>query len=203
MPDENRGVPAGVPPGASPATPASTPAQAGPTINIGDEFGTAKRNLPPAKIVVPAIAVVLVIVGIVVFLARGKPQAAGSLDNVVAVEIPNQGSTMVALTFTVHNTAAQILYVHSIEGKVKTASGESSGEAVSAIDFNRYFQIFPALKEGAKPALSPEAKLQPGETVQKTVIVALPVSLDAFNHRQSVSVVIHPYDQSVPVVLTK
>jgi hypothetical protein len=203
MADENRGAPAGTPPAASAAAPASTPAQPGPTINIGDEFGTAKRNLPPAKIVVPAIAVVLMIVGIVVLLARSKPQGAGSLDNVVAVEIPGQGSTMVALTFTVRNTAPQVLYVRSIQGKVKTASGEPSGEAVSAIDFTRYFQIFPALKEGAQQALTPETKLQPGEGVQRTVIVALPVTLDAFNRRQSVSVVIQPYDESVPIVLTK
>jgi hypothetical protein len=202
MPDENRSAPTGSP-GASPAAPASTPAQAGPTINIGEEFGTAKRNLPPAKIVLPAIAVVLVIVGIVVFLERGKPQASGSLDSVVAVQIPGQGSTMVALTFTVHNTAEQVLYVHGIEGTVKTPSGEASGDAVSAVDFDRYFLAFPALKDGTKPALSPEAKLQPGETVQRTVIVALPLTLDAFKQRQSVSVVIHPYDQSVPVVLTK
>jgi len=147
--------------------------------------------------------VVLVIVGIAVFLARGKPQGSGSLDNVVAVEIPGQGSTMVALTFTVRNTAEQVLYVHGIEGAIKTASGDSTGEAVSAVDFARYFSIFPALKDGAQPALSPEAKLQPGETVQRTIIVALSVTLDAFNHRQSVSVVIHPYDQSVPIVLTK
>ena len=203
MPDENRDVPAGGPPGASPAAPANTPAQTGPTINIGDEFGTAKRNLPPARIVLPAIAVVLIIVGIVVFLERGKPQGSGSLDHVVAVEIPGQGSTMVALTFTLRNTTEQILYVRSIEGKVKTASGEPSGDAVSAVDFDRYFQIFPALKDGVQPALSPEAKLQPGETVRRTVIVALPLTLDAFNRRQSISVVIQPYDQSVPIVLTK
>jgi len=199
MADENRSAL----PGASSAAPASTPTQTGPTINIGEEFGTAKRNLPPAKIVLPAIAVVLVVVGIVVFLARGKPQGSGSLDNVVAVEIPGQSSTMVALTFTLRNNAEQVLYVRSIEGQAKTATGEPSGEAVSAIDFARYFQIFPALKEGTQPALSPEAKLQPGEAVQRTVIVALPVTLDDFNKRQSVSVVIHPYDQSVPVVLTK
>jgi hypothetical protein len=201
MPDESRGAPAGTP--RTSPTPASAPTATGPTINIGDEFGTAKRNLPPAKIVVPAIAVVLVIVGISVFLARGKPQGSGSLDNVVAVQIPGQSSTMVALTFTLRNTAEQILYVRSIEGRVETAGRESSGEAVSAIDFGRYFSIFPALKDGTRPPLTPETKVQPGETVQRTVIVALPVTLDAFNQRRSVSVVIQPYDQSLPVVLMK
>jgi hypothetical protein len=202
MAEENPRAP-GSPPVKSAGMPASTAAQPGPTINIGDEFGTAKRNLPPAKIVLPTIGVVLVIVGIMVFLTRGKPQGSGSLDNVVAAEIPGQNSVMVALTFTVRNNAEQILYVRSIQGKLKTANAEPSGEAVSAIDFNRYFQIFPALKEGTQPALTPETKLQPGETVRRTIIAALPVTLDDFNKRQSVSVVIQPYDQSVPIVLTK
>src|SRR5437879_9989169 len=123
---------------AVPPVPTKVPsAPSGPTINIGDEFGTAKRNLPPAKIVVLAIAGVLVIVAIVSFLQRAKPQAAGSLDNAVAAEIPGQKSTMVALTFTLRNTANQILYVRSIEAKLKTATGESSAEAVSAVDFAR------------------------------------------------------------------
>jgi hypothetical protein len=45
--------------------------------------------------------------------------------------------------------------------------------------------------------------LQPGEEVKRTVIVAFPVDLQAFYRRQSVSVVIQPYDQQVPVTLTR
>ena len=183
--------------------PTSQSTQAGPTINIGDEFGTAKRNLPPAKIVLIAIAAVLVVVAVASFLKRAQPQAGGSLDNVAAVEIPGQGSTMVALTFTLRNTSDKILYVHNIQGKVKTASDEQSADAVSAIDFDRYYQAFPSLKNGAQPALPPETKIQPGETVARTIIVAFPVKLDAFNQRQSVSVVLWPYDQTVPIILTK
>jgi hypothetical protein len=207
MPDENSGASSGRPPAgpASPAPSAVAPpaAQSGPTINIADEFGTAKRNLPPAKIVLIAIAGVLVIVAIASFLKRATPQGAGSLGNVAAIEIPGQTSTMVALTFTFKNTGEKVLYVHSIVGKLTTASGESSGDAVSAIDFDRYFQAFPALRAGSQPALSPETKLQPGEQVTRTVIVAFPVTLDAFNQRKSLSVVIQPYDQQVPIVLTK
>lgn len=187
----------------TPPQPATPPTPTGPTINIGEEYGTAKKNLPPAKIVLIAVAGVLVIVLIASFLKRAKPQAGGSLDNVVAVEIPGQGSTMVALTFTLHNTSEKILYVHSLQGKIKTASGESSADAVSAVDFDRYFQAFPTLKNGAQPALSPETKIQPNESVSRTIIVVFPITLDAFNQRQSTSVVIWPYDQTVPVVLTK
>jgi len=195
MPD-----PTPAPPPKPPAPPA---APAGPTINIGEEYGTAKKNLPPAKILLIAIAAVVVVVLIASFVKRAQPQASGSLDNVAAVEIPGQGSTMVALTFTIRNTSEKILYVHNIQSTIKSPSGDSTADAVSAVDFNRYFQAFPTLKIGTQPALPPETKIQPGETVARTIIVAFPVSLDAFNKRQSTSVVIWPYDQTVPVTLTK
>ncbi len=183
----------------------STPpiAQRGPTINIGDEFGTAKRNLPPVKILLMATAGVLIIVGIASFFQRAKPQGAGSLDNVVAVDLPGQNSVLVALTFTLRNSGQKSLWVHGIEGKLLTASGESSGEAVSAVDFDRYYQAFPALKENALTPLSPEDKLQPGQEIKRTVMVSFPVTLDGFNQRRSVSVVVQPYDQPVPVTLTR
>jgi hypothetical protein len=200
MPDENNTA---ANPPIPPPPPAPTSAQPGYTINIGEEFSTAKRKLPPAKILLIAIAAVLVVVAIASFVKRAQPQAGGSLDNVAAVEIPNQGSTMVALTFTLRNTSDKTLYVHNIQGKVKTATDEQSADAVSAVDFDRYYQAFPSLKIGTQPALPPETKIQPGETVARTIIVAFPVKLDAFNQRQSVSVVLWPYDQTVPVILTK
>jgi len=189
----------------TPATPPKPPAPppAGPTIRIGEEFGTAKKNLPPVKILLIAAAAVLVVVLIASFLKRAKPQASGSLDNVSAVEIPGQDSTMVALTFTLNNTSDKILYVRSIQGSFQSSKDETSADAVSAVDFDRYYQAFPPLKVGTQPALAPETKIQPGETVARTVIVAFPVTLPAFNQRQSVSVIVWPYDQTVPVKLTK
>jgi hypothetical protein len=41
-----------------------------------------------------------------------------------------------------------------------------------------------------------------GETA-RTITVAFPITLDAFNHRQVLAAVISPYDQTVPVVLGK
>ena len=120
--------------------------QTGPTIDIGDEFGTARRNLPPVKILMLATAGILIIVGIASFFQRAKPQGAGSLDNIAAVDLPGQNSVLVALTFTLRNSGKKSLWVHDVHGKVVTSSGEASGEAVSAVDFDRYFRAFPALK---------------------------------------------------------
>jgi hypothetical protein len=203
MPDQTpNSAPA---PQTTPSAPVVTPppAQRGPTINIGDEFGTAKRNLPPVKVLLLATAGVLLIAGAAAFFQRARPQAAGSLDLISAVEIPNQNAVLVALTFTLHNSGEKSLWVHGVQGKLLTSSGEQSSDALSAIDFDRYYQAFPALKASAELALAPEDKLLPGQEVKRTVMVSFPVTLDSFNQRRSVSVVIQPYDQPVPVVLTK
>jgi hypothetical protein len=196
MPDEN-------PTPAPPAQPAAQSAPTGHTINIADEFGTAKRNLPPAKVLLLATAGVLIIAGIAAFFQRATPQGAGSLDNVTAVAIPGQNAALVALTFTLRNSGKRSLWMHGIQGKVVTSTGELSSDAVSAVDFDRYYQAFPELKENAQPALAPEDKLQPGQETKRTVIVSFPVALPDFKDRRSVSVVIQPYDQPVPIVLTK
>ncbi len=197
--------PVSVPP-ATPSAPATTTpqtSQPGPTIHIADEFGTAKRNLPPVKVLLLATAGILIVVGIYSFTQRAKPQGAGSLDNVTAVDLPGQNAALVALTFTLRNSGRKSLWVHGIQGKLVTSAGEYSSDAVSAVDFDRYYQAFPALKGDTQPALAPEDKLQPGEEIKRTVIVSFPVALADFKDRRSVSVVIQPYDQPVPIVLSK
>jgi hypothetical protein len=187
----------------SPADSTPPAAQPGPTINIGDEFGTVKRNLPPVKMLLLATAGVLIIAGVASFFQRAKPQAAGSLDNVVAVDLPGQNAVLVALTFTLRNSGEKSLWVNSIQGKLVTSTGDQTGDAASAVDFDRYYQAFPALKANAQPALAPEDRLQPGQEVKRTVMVSFPVTLESFSQRRSVSVVIQPYDRPLPVVLTK
>jgi hypothetical protein len=177
--------------------------QPGPTINIGAEFGTAKRNLPPIKILAYALAGVLILAGGAAFFQRAKPQGSGSLVNVIAEQIPNQNAVLVALTFALQNSGEKTISVHDIHGKLTTASGEQTAEAVSAVDFDRYFTAFPTLKRGAQPPLSPEDKLPPGRQTERTIIFSFPVNLDAFNQRRSISVMIQPYDQPLPITLTQ
>src|SRR5271169_2489182 len=78
--------------------------------HIGEEFGTAKRNLPPAGIVLICIAAVAIVVAIVSFQERAKPQGAGSIDLVSAVEIPGQKMVLVAVTLTLRNNANNSLW---------------------------------------------------------------------------------------------
>jgi hypothetical protein len=190
----------------APPAPAKLPAlDLGPGVgvNVTQDMATPERKLPPTKILLIAIAGLAVVLVIWGFVGRAKPQGAGSVDNLAAVEIPGQNAMLVALTVTLHNSGEKPLWIHTIQGKLKTSSDEYSDDAASAVDFDRYFQAFPALKQGVQAALMPETKILPGNEAHGTVIVSFPVTKDVFDKRQSVSVVVQPYDQPLPVTLTK
>jgi hypothetical protein len=170
--------------------------------NIGEEFGTARRTLPPAGIVVICIAAVAVIVGIFAFKERAKPQGAGAINFVAEAEVPQQNIILVAITLTLRNTAERPLWIHTLKAQLTTADGEThEDEAVSVVDLDRYFQAFPALKESAEPPLSPETKMLPGTEQRGTIIVSFKVTKEAFDQRKSLRVSIQPYDQPLPVVI--
>ena len=206
MPEDISSNPSPAPapePGKEPQSAPSVDLGPGPGINIAEEFGTAKRNLPPAKIVAIVLGAAAILLGIYAFVARARPQGGGSVDNITAVEIPDQNMVMVAINVTVHNSGEKSLWIHDIKGKIVTDSGERSDEAASGVDFDRYFQAFPALKEHALAPLPPETKIPPGGQAQGTIVVTFPVTQEEFDKRKSLSVVIQPYDQPLPLVLTK
>jgi hypothetical protein len=184
----------------SPAQPAAS--QPITEFHIGDEFGTAKRNFPPLGIVLICIAAVALIVGMFAFKERPKPQGAGSIDFVAAAEVPGQNMVLAAITMTLRNTARTPLWIHTLQAQLSTADGKSyEDDAASAVDFDRYFQAFPALKESTEPPLSPETKLPAGTERKGTIIVGFKVTKEAFDQRKSLTVSIQPYDQVLPVVL--
>jgi hypothetical protein len=169
---------------------------------IGEEFGTAKRNLPPARIVLAAIAGILVIVGIVAFKGRAMPQGAGTINFVQSVDVPGQNLVLAAITFTLKNKAQKPLWVHTLKAQISTPDGKSQeDEAASIVDLERYFQAFPALKESAEPPLGPEAKLLPGAEQRGTMIVGFKTTKEDFDRRKSLTVSIQPYDQPLPILL--
>jgi hypothetical protein len=169
---------------------------------IGEEFGTAKRNLPPAGIVVICIAAVALIAGIFALLERPKPQGAGSIDLVTVAEVPNQNMVLAAITLTLRNKGDQSLWIHTLKAQLTTSDGKTlDDDAASAVDLDRYFQAFPALKENTQPPLSPETKLTPGEERRGTIIVGFKITRESFDQRGSLTVSIQPYDQVLPVVL--
>jgi len=197
MPEEKPPVPS-----TPPSTPAAPP-ESGTSFDISEEYGTAAKNLPPAKVVAIGIGLIVLIALVVGLTQRPKVSASGSIDDITSIEMPNQGSVMVALAISMQNHGKKRFYIHDIQSELETGSGKFTDEAASGVDFERYFQALPALKEHALAPLKPETMIEPGGETKGTIIVSFPVTAAEFANRKSIKVTIRPYDQPVPLVLTK
>jgi len=183
---------------------ASDPSQPPPSkFEIGEEFGTAKKNLPPARIVLIGVAIIIVIGGVLALIQRPKSQATGTIDDAVAVEIPGQNSVMAAINISIENEGKSPFKIHNIKVDVDTANGSFSDEPAPAMDMDRYYQALPELKRRAMDPLPAETVVAPGATLRGTIMVTFPVAPDAFASRKSLKVTVWPYRSTVPLILTK
>jgi len=92
-------------PSLTPPLPVSDPPTANPQtdFDIGEEYGTARKSLPPAGIVAICVAVIAAIVGVYSLTNRAHAVSTGSIDDVVAVPMPGQEMVMVALNISLQN----------------------------------------------------------------------------------------------------
>jgi hypothetical protein len=190
-------------PSTPPQPPAAAPAEPRTDFRIGEEFGTARKNLPPVKIVGIGVGIIVVAWAIAAFLQRPRPSATGMIDEVVSVEIPNQHAVMVAINVDFQNNGAKPFWIQTIKADLQTTDNTFSSDAASAVDLDRYYQAFPALKQYAQTPLQREGKVDVGSQAKGTIVVSFPVSPEAFAARKLLRVTIQPYDQPVPLVLTK
>lgn len=187
------------PPSSTPTTPASN----SPTdFNIGEEYGTARKNLPPAGIVAICIAVVVVIAAVYTLTHRAHALSTGSIDDVVVVPVQGQDMVLVAINVSIQNNEQKPAWIHSIRVAADVNGTKLSDDAVPAVDAQRYFQVMPDLKQHALDLLSAETQIDPGSKIARTIVASFPVKADAFAARKSLTVSITPYDE-MPVVMTK
>ena len=185
-----------------PAEPQPTPPTEQSKFDIGEEYGTARKNLPPAGILAICIAVVLVIVGVYALTHRAHALSSGTMDDVTAVAVPGQDMVMVAINVTVQNNAEKPSWIHTIRATLDTSAGQFTDDASPGVDAQRYFQAFPALKQHAIGFLIPEARLDPKSRTSGTIVVSFPVKEEVFAARKSLTVTVTPYDE-LPVVIKK
>jgi hypothetical protein len=170
--------------------------------NIGEEYGTARKSLPPAGIVAISILVVVAIAAAYALTHRAHPLSSGSIGDIVSVEVPGQDMVMVAVNITLQNNSDKPSFIHTIQASIDTGGTALTDNAAPAVDAQRYFQAFPALKAQALDVLTAETQLTPGKQIAGTVVVSFPVKADAFAARKSLTVTVTPYDE-LPVVMTK
>jgi hypothetical protein len=179
-----------------PPPPDSQPAADAPTYN---EFGTAKRSLPPVAPVAIALVVVAIVIGIVAYTQRAKPVARGSIDEVWFSQPSNMPDPMILIAVTLRNVGEKPLYIKSIKAALRTDEAEHSDDAASASDYERYFQAYPDLQGHGSP-LQVETKIPPGTEQKGLIMVSFPVPSEVYERRQDIIVTIQPYDQN-PIVI--
>ena len=189
-----------------PLTPSSPPPPPAPEpqekFDIGEEYGTARKNLPPAGIVAICIVVVLALVAIYSFTHRVRQHSTGTIDDVVSTAVPGQNMVMVAINVSLQNNEKKPLWIKSIQVGADVNGQKLSDDAIPAVDAKRYIETLPDLKAHALQLLAPETQINPGEKIAGTVLGTFSVSADAFAARKSITVTVNPYDE-LPIVLTK
>jgi hypothetical protein len=171
-------------------------------VPMTEEMDSARWTLPPLGVVAIVLVIIAVVVGVIAWRLQPQPVASGTIDDVFAVATPDN-QTMVAIKVTFSNVGnGRPLYIRNIKAKTVTSSGEHEDEAANAVDYERYFQAFPALRSHVEQPLKVETRVPAGLKTEGSVIVSFPISTDEFNARKSLSVIIEPYDQK-PLVITK
>src|SRR5271167_4842457 len=99
--------------------PVPSPPQARTDFRIGEEFGTAKKNLPPLKVIGIGVGIIVVVWAIAAFVQRPRPSATGAIDEVVSVEIPNQHAVMVAINVAFQNNGAKPFWIQTIKADLQ------------------------------------------------------------------------------------
>ncbi|MGH9492112.1 MAG: hypothetical protein ACRD2K_01300 [Terriglobales bacterium] len=164
-------------------------------IPMTEEMDSARWTLPPiVPLLIAAVAVALAAGG---YYWLGKPKlvSTGAVREVVAAEQPDKASVLVLVRLVVENKGEKPFWVRATRVSLKTSQGEWTDEAASAVDHDRYFQAFPELASHRAPALQVETRIPPGSSQEGMVIVSFPVTKQAFDQRQSLTVTVDAYDR--------
>lgn len=164
-------------------------------IPMTEEMDGARWTLPSIVPLLIAFAAVALIAGGYYWLGKPKSVSSGAIREVVAAEQPDKASVLVLVRVMVENKGEKPFWVRAMRVQLKTSQGEWTDEAASVVDHDRYFQAFPELAAHRAPALRVETRIPRGNNQEGILIVGFPVSKQAFEQRQSLTVTVDAYDQ--------
>lgn len=144
-------------------------------VPMTEEFDSPKWTLPPVVPIVIGLAVVLVVIGVILLGGRAKPGASGSVTGVYAVDMTNQPGILAIVQVHISNIGELPMYIKSASVTIETANGDKwTDQAAAPMDFKRYFEAFPELKQYEKPPLAAETKIAPGGQLDGMILVGYP-----------------------------
>jgi hypothetical protein len=168
---------------------------------LGEEFTKGTSHVIVAAIV----AAVVVTIGIAVYFIAGQkpPAATGEIEQVWVhpqhsetsgydangASIPQEAFDQVYVFTLVklHNQGKQPLFLHSIDANITLPSGIDTSYAAPAKDYDRLFEAYPNMPVPHGKALSAQATVQPGETIEGTFVSAFSLTKDQWSAGKDLS----------------
>lgn len=157
-------------------------------IPMTEEFDSFKHTMPNAVPIVAAMLLVVLVIGFLAYLLRAKPVVTGSVDEVFAVTIPTQNSSLAIVNVSFRNVTKEPLRLLNVSVTAHAKGSDFKDDLGSVADYPRYFQAFPALQQHARTALLRDLKVAPTQTASGSVIVSLPLTQQELDARDSLTV---------------
>src|SRR5688572_26544207 len=164
-------------------------------VPITEEFDSAKWTLPPLVPVLIAGLLVAVIVAVALLSTRPQQVSSGSITRAHAVQLQNQESVLVNIGVRLKNTGEKPMFIRTLQARLVTPEGEWTDVPTSRSDLERYYQVYPDLRQPGE-ALVQETRLQPGQEHDGFIVVGFPITREKFDGRTSLSVTVNLYDRT-------
>ncbi len=109
-------------PGASSEPSSELSSQPQTPFDIGEEYGTARKSLPPAGIVAICIVLLVAVVGWYALTHRAHANSTGSITDIVSIAVPGQDMVMVAVNVSLQNNSDKPSIIRTIQASIDTGS---------------------------------------------------------------------------------
>jgi hypothetical protein len=151
------------------------------------------------------VAAVLVTLAIAIYVIAGQkpPIASGEIEQVwvhpqltVTPEFDANGAPMPQKSFDqvyvfalvkLHNQSMHPLFLHNITANATLNDGIHSSYAATAADYDRVFLAYPEMPAPHGKALSMETTIDPGQTVEGSIVSAFRLSKQEWDARKNLN----------------
>src|SRR5580658_8309783 len=166
---------------------------------LGEEFTKGSSHVIWASVA----AAVVVTVGIALYVIAGQkpPVATGEIEQVwvhpqhtetsgfdaagAPMPVETYDQVYVFVLVKLHNQSQQPLFLHSITTNATLDDGIHSSYAATASDYDRVFLAYPSMPVPHGKALSPQTTIDPGQTVEGTLVSAFRVNKAEWDARKN------------------
>ena len=167
----------------------------------GEEYTKGTSHVILASII--AAVVVTVAIGIYVLAGQKPPLATGEVEQVwvhpqltVSSGVDANGDPMAQTSFDqvfvfaqvkLHNQSKQPLFLRNAMANTALADGIHSSYAATAADYDRVFLAYPAMPVPHGKGLSLQTTIDPGQTVEGTIVSTFRLSKEQWDARKDLS----------------